>query len=86
MVTQEKIRPKGKLVWLHAASVGESNAVLPLIDAILATSPSIQVLLTTVTVTSSALMLARLPARATHQFAPVDTQMGGQPVSRALAT
>ena len=28
-------RPEGKLIWIHAASVGETNAVLPLIDEIL---------------------------------------------------
>ncbi len=67
------VRPPGRLVWIHAASVGESNSVLPLIHAMLAAYPSIHILLTTVTVTSAKMMGERLPARALHQFAPVDS-------------
>lgn len=66
-------RPAGKLLWIHAASVGEANTVLPLIHHTLTAYPEAQVLLTTVTVTSARLMAERLPDRAFHQFAPVDT-------------
>ena len=66
-------RPKGLLVWIHAASVGEANAVLPLIDRLTSSQSGIGVLLTTVTVTSAALVEKRLPEHALHQFAPVDT-------------
>jgi 3-deoxy-D-manno-octulosonic-acid transferase len=66
-------RPAGKLLWIHAASVGEANAVLPLVGALLDEHPQLHVLLTTVTVTSAALMKKQLPERALHQFAPVDT-------------
>lgn len=66
-------RPEGKLLWIHAASVGESNSVLPLINALLSSYPSLNILLTTVTVTSAELMNERLPSGAIHQFAPVDT-------------
>ncbi|PWC40688.1 3-deoxy-D-manno-octulosonic acid transferase [Azospirillum sp. TSO22-1] len=65
-------RPAGPLVWVHAASVGEANSVLVLIDRILALTPDATVLLTTGTVTSAALMAHRLPARAIHQYVPVD--------------
>jgi 3-deoxy-D-manno-octulosonic-acid transferase len=65
-------RPDGPLLWLHAASVGESRSLLPLIEALLAERGALQVLLTTGTVTSAALLRDRLPARARHQFAPVD--------------
>jgi len=65
-------RPGGPLVWLHAASVGESLAALPLIDALLGTSSSLRVLVTTGTVTSAGLLAQRLPERALHQFVPVD--------------
>jgi 3-deoxy-D-manno-octulosonic-acid transferase len=65
-------RPAGRLVWLHAASVGESLSVLSLIERLTATRPDLTLLVTTGTVTSAALMAERLPARAIHQYVPVD--------------
>ena len=65
-------RPQGPLVWIHGASVGECLSVLPLIDLLLAREDR-SVLVTSGTVTSARLMAERLPARAFHQFAPVDT-------------
>ena len=65
-------RPDGALVWLHAASVGEAASALILIDRLLATRPGLQVLVTTGTVTSAALLRDRLPPAARHQFVPVD--------------
>ena len=75
-------RPAGKLVWIHAASVGETNSVLPLIRQLAALFPEVSVLLTTVTVTSARLTEGKLPVNAVHQFAPVDTPSA---VSRFLA-
>ena len=46
-------RPDGPLVWLHAASVGETAAVIPLLEYL--SSLSISVVLTTGTVTTSSL-------------------------------
>ncbi len=66
-------RPPGRLIWFHAASVGEALSLLPLVEAVLEAAPDAHVLLTTGTRTSAALMQARLPARAIHQFVPVDT-------------
>jgi 3-deoxy-D-manno-octulosonic-acid transferase len=63
-------RPQGPLVWVHAASVGETNAVLPLIRRI--ASEHASVLLTTITVTSAQIAAARLPPGAVHQFSPLD--------------
>lgn len=65
-------RPPGRLVWFHAASVGETNVALPVIDALLAHDPSLHVLLTTGTTTSAALAENRLPKAAMHQFIPLD--------------
>ncbi|WP_448190602.1 3-deoxy-D-manno-octulosonic acid transferase [Azospirillum sp. sgz301742] len=67
-----RLRPAGPLVWAHAASVGEANSVLVLIDRVLEQSPDTTVLLTTGTVSSAELMARRLPARAIHQYVPVD--------------
>ncbi len=65
-------RPAGRLLWLHAASVGESLAALPLIEAFLDDHQDLHILLTTGTVTSARLMATRLPSRAFHQYAPLD--------------
>lgn len=65
-----RARPAGKLVWVHAASVGETMSVLPLIAKL--TTDGANVLLTTGTVTSAAMAATRLPAGAFHQFVPLD--------------
>lgn len=65
-------RPPGFLVWFHAASVGETNAALPLIEHIVKARPDIRVLLTTATVTSARLARTRLPQGAIHQYVPLD--------------
>ncbi|MGV8995353.1 MAG: 3-deoxy-D-manno-octulosonic acid transferase [Parvibaculaceae bacterium] len=65
-------RPAGHLIWLHAASVGESLSVLTLINQLLAARSDLHVLVTTGTVTSAHLMAERLPARAFHQYVPLD--------------
>jgi 3-deoxy-D-manno-octulosonic-acid transferase len=65
-------RPEGPLVWIHAASVGESLSVLRLIEKLAAERPDIALLVTTGTVTSAGLMAERLPAGAVHQYVPVD--------------
>ena len=62
-------RPDGRLVWVHAASVGETMSVLPVLRELAARGP---VLLTTGTVTSARLAAERLPAGALHQFVPLD--------------
>ena len=65
-------RPQGSLIWIHAASIGEAISVLPLIERITKDFPSINVLLTTGTVTSSNLLEKKLPKNVIHQFVPVD--------------
>lgn len=75
------LRPNAPLVWIHAASMGESQSVLPLIKAWLEAYPTLQILLTTVTLTSARFVAPRLGERAFHQFAPMDTP---QALSRFL--
>lgn len=63
-------RPDGPLVWVHAASVGETISVLALVDRLIAGGDT--VLLTTGTVTSAGIAAERLPAGALHQYVPLD--------------
>lgn len=65
-------RPEGPLMWLHAASVGETNAILPVIDGMAARRPDLRFLLTTGTRTSARLAAERLGSTAIHQFLPLD--------------
>lgn len=74
-------RPTGQLIWLHAASVGETNAVLPLIEELRRRAPERRFLLSTGTVTSAQLARERLAAVDIHQFAPLDAP---QAVARFL--
>lgn len=66
-------RPEGTLLWLHAASVGETQSVLTLVRALLDAHPHLHLLITTGTVTSAALVAQQHLPRVVHQFVPVDT-------------
>ena len=68
----QRLRPTGKLLWIHAASVGESQSALIMIKHISKIMPNIKILVTTGTVTSCELMEQRLPSNAFHQFFPLD--------------
>ncbi len=65
-------RPQGPLCWFHAASVGETNSILPLIKKLLDRNNTLSILLTTGTVTSAKLAQKHLPQHAFHQFIPLD--------------
>lgn len=65
-------RPAGQLAWFHAASVGETLAILPLMAELARERPALSFLLTTGTVTSAKLAAERLGPRAVHQYVPLD--------------
>ncbi|MBP0614199.1 lipid IV(A) 3-deoxy-D-manno-octulosonic acid transferase [Jiella sp. KSK16Y-1] len=66
-------RPQvGPLVWVHAASVGETVAVAPLIRAIAA--DGLSVVMTTGTTTSAQLVEERLADCVIHQYVPLDVR------------
>jgi 3-deoxy-D-manno-octulosonic-acid transferase len=63
-------RPPGRLVWLHAASVGETMSMLPVVAALQA-APEASLLVTTGTLTSARLLAQRCP-EVLHRFVPLD--------------
>ena len=71
------LRPGGRVLWVHAASVGETVSVLPVLAAVAGLAPDVAVLMTTGTVTSARLLEQRLPAMGLagvvrHRFVPLD--------------
>ena len=74
-------RPPGALIWLHAASVGETMSILPVLPVLAEAAPDATILLTTGTVTSATLLARHLGAghlgaglkrRVLHRFVPID--------------
>ncbi len=63
-------RPAGPVVWVHAASVGETLAVIPLVLHI--RRLGINIVMTTGTVTSAHIVAERLAGKAMHQYVPLD--------------
>ena len=66
------VRPAGAVAWVHAASVGETSAILPLVARLEALRPGLTVLLTTGTVTSARFAAGRLRGPTLHQYIPLD--------------
>ncbi len=73
-----KTRPDGPLIWFHGASVGETLSVIPLIHTIKESFPTVNILMTSGTVTSAALIEKRLGDEIIHQFFPVDVYTWSQ--------
>jgi 3-deoxy-D-manno-octulosonic-acid transferase len=65
-------KPARKIIWIHAASIGESIAAKTLLDALLKQYPQYYFLITTGTITSADLIKKSLPKRSIHQFLPID--------------
>jgi len=63
-------KPSGPIIWFHAASVGEANAVIPVIEHV--NSLGIYTIMTTGTVTSAEIVKKRLPRESYHQYVPLD--------------
>lgn len=70
-------RPDGRLVWLHAASVGETLSLLPLLEELCRQQPGLHLLVTTGTVNAQRLLAERLvdlglDGQVRHRFVPLD--------------
>ena len=60
------------IIWIHAVSVGEVNASMPLLRALITDYPYSEILVTTTTPTGSKLLIERLGNKIKHQYLPVD--------------
>ena len=66
-----RLRPEGvPLVWVHGASLGETLAVMPVVERL--TQQGLAVLVSSGTRTSAELVARRLPPGAAHQYVPLD--------------
>ena len=60
------------VIWLHAVSLGEVVAAVPLVRALHAGEPRFRIIVTTVTETGREAVEQRLAGIAEHQYAPLD--------------
>jgi 3-deoxy-D-manno-octulosonic-acid transferase len=67
--------------WIHAVSVGESAAAVPLVEGIRQRWPELGIVVSTITPTGARIVGERLGGIATHRYFPIDLP---GPVRRAL--
>ncbi len=63
-----------KLIWFHAASIGEAQSIIPLIKKILNSTENTEILMTTITQSSASLMRENFKnhENVKHRFLPLD--------------
>ncbi|QDY68377.1 3-deoxy-D-manno-octulosonic acid transferase [Qingshengfaniella alkalisoli] len=65
-------RPEGRLLWFHAASVGEVLSLIEVMERLAESESDLRFLVTTGTVSSASILSTRLPPRCVHQYVPID--------------
>ena len=70
--TSDVERKKGKVIWFHAASIGESLSILPLLSKLNSDKSIDQIILTTGTLTSANILKSKLSKKIIHQYIPFD--------------
>ena len=68
-----KSKKSGKLIWLHGASVGEFQSIVPLVEKFEKTKNISQILITSNTLSSSKIISKIKSKKIIHQFFPIDT-------------
>lgn len=71
-------------IWLHAVSVGEVVAALPLINALLTSYPQLPITVTTTTPTGSQRLKQSMGDKVTHIYMPYDLSLTLQPIFNKL--
>ncbi|MCF6292226.1 MAG: 3-deoxy-D-manno-octulosonic acid transferase [Robiginitomaculum sp.] len=66
-------RPKGTLIWIHGASVGEISLGMALADKMREQQPDLQFLFTSQTMSSAKLLSENMQPHQIHQYLPMDT-------------
>lgn len=62
----------GRTIWVHAVSMGEASAVVPLVQRLKARYPQDRIFVSTVTETGKETVLRRLEGQARHLYFPLD--------------
>lgn len=65
-------KPTGKIIWIHAVSIGEALSAIPLVKEINKEFPSLKILFTTSTKTSARIIKERSLINVYHHFIPLD--------------
>lgn len=79
---QKVIAPKEPVIWIHAVSVGETEASAPLVESLLLSYPNHRILITTMTPTGSERVHQRYGDKVRHCYLPYDLPFS---VNRFLA-
>lgn len=69
-------RPKGRVFWLHAVSVGETNSALIFVEELIKNYADVTIVFTTTTITSATILKSKLTnyqGKVIHQFLPIDS-------------
>src|SRR5206468_13131136 len=71
-------------IWVHAVSMGEATAVVPLVQQLKTRYPAARVFVSTVTETGKETVLRRLAGQAKHLYFPLDFRWSVRSALRAV--
>src|SRR2546430_9371614 len=77
-------REERPTIWVHAVSMGEATAVVPLVQQLKTRYPAARVLVSTITETGKETVLRRLSGQAAHLYFPLDFRWSVRSALRAV--